>query len=161
MRGSVLALSLGSVLVGAQQQVPLSSQSPKQTYVKDSFSTKWNVVPDADETGQLIFNSVNGLLDHWHNAYYRNGTPIQTVQFTTELRLTVHGIYMVIGHTIIPATLAPGTLLYHGRRQANNPPDTPEWVSFDPEHSYLFGKELYTFAVGSKPLKVLYLDGSR
>ncbi|KAG9016103.1 hypothetical protein FRB93_011577 [Tulasnella sp. JGI-2019a] len=98
---------------------------------------KWTDPPSADETGNLIFNSLNGFLKHQPNALYRNG------------------------HAIVAGTVNPGTLLYHGsnRNCTKNPPDTPEWVSFDPEHSYLFGSRMYTFQV-SRPLKVLYFDGS-
>ncbi|KAG8900058.1 hypothetical protein FRC01_010276, partial [Tulasnella sp. 417] len=136
MRRGLFLLSIGGVLARAQHQVPLSTKPQAQAESIKILASDWNASPEPDETGHLIFNTVNGLLNHWHNAYYRNG------------------------HSIVPATIAPGTLLYHGRRQADTPPDGPEWVSFDPEHSYLFGWNVYTFVVGSEPLKVLYLDGS-
>lgn len=66
----------------------------------------------------------------------------------------------ILGHTIVPGTIAPGTLLYHGRTRAASAPSGPEWVSFDPEHSYMFGRVMHTYVVGDKPLKVLYFDGS-
>ncbi|KIO22403.1 hypothetical protein M407DRAFT_216435 [Tulasnella calospora MUT 4182] len=136
MRRSLLALSIGGFLARAQHQTPLSTEPQVKVDLPKPLASDWNVSPNPDETGHLIFNSINGLLNHWQNAYYRNG------------------------HSIVPATIAPGTLLYHGRRQADAPPDTPEWVSFDPEHSYMFGWNVYTFVVGSEPLRVLYLDGS-
>lgn len=61
---------------------------------------------------------------------------------------------------MVPGAVTPGTLLYHGTRSTVGPPAGPDWVSFDPEHSSIFGTRLYTWVVKS-PLKVLYLDGSR
>ncbi|KAG8894325.1 hypothetical protein FRC00_009098, partial [Tulasnella sp. 408] len=63
-------------------------------------------------------------------------------------------------HSIVPGTIAPGTLLYHGRPESSRPPPGAEWVSFDPEHSYLFGRSVYTYIVEEQPLKILYFDGS-
>ncbi|KAG5636714.1 hypothetical protein H0H81_007110 [Sphagnurus paluster] len=56
-------------------------------------------------------------------------------------------------------------LLYHGTR-LSEVPAVPEWLATDPEHSYLFtmsgpgkGSRQFTF-VTTRPLKVLYFDGS-
>jgi len=69
------------------------------------------------------------------------------------------------GHTIVPATIPVGTILYHGTTK-NEVPTTPEWVATDHEHAYLFcqGTESkgcweLTLAV-TRPLRVLYFDGS-
>lgn len=58
-----------------------------------------------------------------------------------------------------------GTVLYHGRGDANTP-SGPEWLATDPEHSYIFCRgqvesgcwQLIVTAI--RPLNVLYLDGS-
>lgn len=66
------------------------------------------------------------------------------------------------GHAIVPGTVTPGTLLYHGGifDRTGHPPPGPEWVAFDPEYSYLYSSTLHTFQV-VQPLKVLYFDGTR
>ncbi|KAJ7451347.1 hypothetical protein FB451DRAFT_1342758 [Mycena latifolia] len=103
--------------------------------------------PDINATGHLIFDTVNSLLQHWPNTRYRNG------------------------HNIIPGTVPVGTLLYHGRHNSSIP-TVPEWVATDPEHSSPFcgaatGNEFTGFTgcwhltfVATRPLKVLYFDGS-
>ncbi|KAG9016087.1 hypothetical protein FRB93_011561 [Tulasnella sp. JGI-2019a] len=97
----------------------------------------WTDPPSVDATGNLIFSSVSGLLRHWPNALYRHG------------------------HNIVSATVGVGTLLYHGPTDncTGHPPTEPDWVSFDPEHSFIFSSRIYTFRV-VRPLKVLYFDGS-
>lgn len=73
MRRSLLALSLGGFLARAQRQAPLSTEQQVKVDLRENLTFDWNGSPDPDETGHLIFNSVSGLLNHWHNAYYRNG----------------------------------------------------------------------------------------
>lgn len=34
----------------------------------------WTEPPSADESGNMIFDSVSSLLQHWPNTLYRNGT---------------------------------------------------------------------------------------
>ncbi|KAG8889659.1 hypothetical protein FRB98_003462 [Tulasnella sp. 332] len=120
-----------------QQTALISPLIVPSAYFTDNVELTWTDPPSPDGTGNLIFNSLNGLLKHQPNALYRNG------------------------HAIIAGTVAPGTLLYHSSRLncTGLPPTTLEWVSFDPEHSYLFGSMMYTFQV-VKPLKILYFDGS-
>ncbi|EFI27973.1 hypothetical protein CC1G_14465 [Coprinopsis cinerea okayama7 len=73
---------------------------------------------------------------------------------------------MHAGLNIVPATIPIGTLFYHGTWK-EEAPSGPEWVATDPEHAYLFCREMQddqgcwmlTFAV-TRPLKVLYFDGS-
>lgn len=60
----------------------------------------------------------------------------------------------------MPGTIASGALLYHGTLWSEAP-TAPDWVSFDAEHSLVFGAQLFTYAVGDEPFKVLYFDGSR
>ncbi|KAJ6454343.1 hypothetical protein C8R45DRAFT_1111968 [Mycena sanguinolenta] len=109
--------------------------------------TDLTALPDANTTSQLIFDAVNSVLQHWPHTRYRNG------------------------HTIIPGTVPVGILLYHGR-QDREIPSIPEWTSVDPEHSFPFAGDSATDAnttaegcwqhtlVTTRPLKVLYFDGS-
>lgn len=78
---------------------------------------------------------------------------------------------LCIGHSIVPGTVPVGTLLYHGRRDKKMP-TIPEWTATDPEHSYHFcggssvndtssaGGCWHLTIVTTRPLNVLYLDGS-
>ena len=65
------------------------------------------------------------------------------------------------GHSIVPATIPKGTVLYHGRMN-NLVPDVPEWFAFDFEHAYLFCvSPCYVISVQAKQdLRLLYFDGS-
>ncbi|KAJ6488623.1 hypothetical protein C8R47DRAFT_1126322 [Mycena vitilis] len=97
--------------------------------------------PGLDEsTAPFLFNSLSGLLTQWPN--------------------TIHGT----GHSIIPGTLHPYTLLYHARRDSLLPPPSPEWLAFDQEMSYAImvprggPTHLITYRTTS-PAKVIYLDG--
>ncbi len=66
---------------------------------------------------------------------------------------------------MIPGVVPVGTLLYHGRGDANIPTE-PQWTATDPEHSYAFcrgSKEEGCWqltVVATRPLNVLYFDGS-
>jgi hypothetical protein len=53
-----------------------------------------------------LFSSVSSLLQHWGNTFFPNG------------------------HSIVPCEIAPHTLFYHGRMDADSPP-SPEWLAFD------------------------------
>ncbi|KAG8994986.1 hypothetical protein FRB94_009516 [Tulasnella sp. JGI-2019a] len=101
------------------------------------IGSDWTAKPGSGGTANLIFSSVSGLLKHWPSTVFQNG------------------------HTIVPGTVAPGALLYHGsiRNLTGSLPTEPSWVSFDPEHSYLFSSRVYTLQV-MRPIKVLYFDGS-
>lgn len=59
------------------------------------------------------------------------------------------------------ATLAPGTLLYHGRSDSSIP-TTPEWLATDPEHSFLFcnGVCYLVTLVATREMRLVYFDGS-
>ncbi|KAF5341375.1 hypothetical protein D9758_012296 [Tetrapyrgos nigripes] len=70
------------------------------------------------------------------------------------------------GHNLVPGTVPPGTLLYHGRSD-DQMPKNPEWCAVDPEHSYMFcrtrqpGTGCWHLTLATtRPLKVLYFDGS-
>ncbi|KAJ6472864.1 hypothetical protein C8R47DRAFT_1145633 [Mycena vitilis] len=129
-----------------------ASQTPFQIaiHTKTPASTLWwhdlNAVPDANATSHLIFDTVNSVLQHWPHTRYRNG------------------------HSVIPGTVPVGTLLYHGRPNSSLP-TVPEWTSTDPEHAYPFCSEddatnstmggcWQLTLVATRPLKVLYFDGS-
>ncbi|KAJ6577751.1 hypothetical protein B0H19DRAFT_1121283 [Mycena capillaripes] len=129
-------------------QIPLQlPPSQTATLNSDLLWEDLSSVPDANATGNLIFEGVNSLLQHWPNTRYRNG------------------------HNIVPGILPVGTLLYHGRADANMP-TVPEWTATDPEHSYHFcGESVFSMPsnasgcwhltiMATRALKVLYLDGS-
>ncbi|KAG8880172.1 hypothetical protein FRB97_001003 [Tulasnella sp. 331] len=136
----VKTLILGKTLASliSADVFAITTQQPLRILpANDVEKLGWTHPPSPDDTGNLVFNSLNGLLKHQPNALYRNG------------------------HAMIAGTVTPGTLLYHSSilNCTGLPPTTPEWVSFDPEHSYLFGSRMYTFQV-VRPLKILYFDGS-
>ncbi|KAF7358633.1 hypothetical protein MSAN_01202000 [Mycena sanguinolenta] len=116
-----------------------------------SAAARWKDLaarPDANTTSQLIFDAVNSLQQHWPHTRYRNG------------------------HSIVPGIVPVGTLLYHGRGD-HELPNTPDWTSTDPEHAFPFAGDSATDGnnntltgcwlltlVATRPLKVLYFDGS-
>ena len=67
----------------------------------------------------------------------------------------------------MPGTIPIGTLLYHSTT-IEDIPISPEWTATDPEHSYFFcflrtkdSKGCWHLTlITSRPLKVLYFDGS-
>ncbi|KZT65016.1 hypothetical protein DAEQUDRAFT_731866 [Daedalea quercina L-15889] len=65
-----------------------------------------------------------------------------------------------IGHSIVRASIPPGTLLYHGRGDSGYP--YMDWLALDPEHSRIFARgengTLFTFST-TRELKLLYFDG--
>ncbi|KAJ4480252.1 hypothetical protein J3R30DRAFT_2600952 [Lentinula aciculospora] len=136
-----LGFSLSITLLEAAQ-IPLAAHSTTYNLENDGNSWDINVAPGENTTGHLVFETVNSFMQHWPNTRYRNG------------------------HSIVPAVVPPGTVLYHGRRDANTP-TSPEWLATDPEHSYMFCRgqsvesgcwQLTVTTV--RPLKLLYFDGS-
>ncbi|KAI9435513.1 hypothetical protein H4582DRAFT_2130499 [Lactarius indigo] len=103
----------------------------------DVSGREWNSPPDPNSTYHLIFNSVSGLLHRWPNTLRRNG------------------------HSIVPATISRGTILYHGRTD-NRIPNEPDWLAFDFEHAYLFSRgPSYVISLQAKrDLRLVYFDGS-
>ena len=70
------------------------------------------------------------------------------------------------GHNIVPGTIPPGTLIYHGTWHKELLVG-PEWAALDPEHSIHFcgngAAEIACWHVTlmtKRPLKILYFDGS-
>ncbi|KII87871.1 hypothetical protein PLICRDRAFT_699365 [Plicaturopsis crispa FD-325 SS-3] len=95
------------------------------------------------DNSNLIFASLHSLLRSWSQAFADKG------------------------HAVVPATIRPGTLLYHtGLADAGPPTKGFEWFAFDAEHSYIFSwmeraletHTMWTFTA-TRPLRVLYFDG--
>jgi len=65
-----------------------------------------------------------------------------------------------LGHSLVPATIPKGTILYHGR--TGGIPDPPEWLAFDFEHSYLFCRQSCSMVTlqAKRDLRLVYFDGS-
>ncbi|KAI0314483.1 hypothetical protein OF83DRAFT_1174711 [Amylostereum chailletii] len=124
----------GVLAVATFQAVAFASQASFR--VPDLEPKFWDAPPHPDATGNLIFNSVSSLLQRWPNSLHRNG------------------------HTIVPATIPAGTLLYHGRTN-DSIPTIPEWLAFDFEHSYIFCRaSCYVLsAVATRDLRLAYFDG--
>ncbi|KAH8103590.1 hypothetical protein BXZ70DRAFT_889319 [Cristinia sonorae] len=119
------------------------AQVPLGIAPKDHDSWNLDEKPGVNTTGHWIFDTVGSFLQHWPNTRLRNG------------------------HNIVAATIPPGTLLYHGRRD-DQIPKVPEWLATDPDHSYVFcvngagdGKGCWHLTlVTTRPLRLLYFDGS-
>jgi hypothetical protein len=86
--------------------------------------------PNIFHTHNHIFNSVSDLLHRWPNTLRRNGVS----DFYSSL--SPHS-FPALGHSLVPATVPEGTLLYHGR-DGSRMPSSPDCLAFDFEHAYLF-----------------------
>ena len=115
---------------------------------------RWYAPVEEGATGNLIFQSLAGLMQMAPNSRYPNGAP-QTSLHPNSL-LTAHSP----GYSIVRASIAPGTLLYHGRGNSDHP--TMDWLAFDPEHSQTFLRgqngTLFTFST-TRELSLIYFDG--
>ncbi|KAG2366975.1 hypothetical protein BDR07DRAFT_380412 [Suillus spraguei] len=150
----VAALSLGSAALALHDQFPISAtgetgaqpldivnSNPDQPYSDSSNGDQWRFdeYPPENATGNLIFDTVHSLLQHWPNTRYRNG------------------------HNIVPGVIPFGTLLHHGSNDSHMP-SGPEWTATDPEHSLYFSRGnvsgWHLTLAATRPLKVLYFDGS-
>ncbi|KAK6614173.1 serine protein kinase [Botrytis cinerea] len=85
------------------------------------------------------FASVYGLLQQWPNTFFPSG------------------------HSIVPCEIPPLTKVYHGRRDGESLPESPEWVSFDIEMAYgIMGStrnsHLLTFQT-TRTARCVYFDG--
>ncbi|KAJ7881583.1 hypothetical protein B0H14DRAFT_3106026 [Mycena olivaceomarginata] len=148
MRVSGVSLGLGLLRHVAQANQTPFHLAPSTTDAISAPTFQWTDLaarPHANATSQLIFDNVNSISQHWTHTRYRNG------------------------HSIIPGTVPVGTLLYHGR-DSEELPTFPEWTSTDPEHSFPFCGDResngtitgcwHLTLVATRPLKVLYFDGS-
>ncbi|KAG8698078.1 hypothetical protein FRC08_006148 [Ceratobasidium sp. 394] len=126
------ALAAGVVLPGFSFQSPLVKLGPQEA------SIPWDAPPPDNRSDNLVFFRLATLLQHWPNTRYPSG------------------------QSVVPGIVPIGTTLYHGRSNAQ-PPTTTEWLAFDPEHAIVFARgvnsRLFTF-VATRPLRVLYFDGS-
>ncbi|KAH9177286.1 hypothetical protein EDB89DRAFT_1533163 [Lactarius sanguifluus] len=115
-----------------QATFQVKSESPA-----NGSDREWNLPPDLNSTHHLIFNSVSSLLQRWPNTLRRNG------------------------HSLVPATVPKGTILYHGRTDGRIP-NEPDWFAFDFEHAYMFGRgPSYVISLQAKrDLRLVYFDGS-
>jgi hypothetical protein len=70
-------------------------------------------------------------------------------------------LHHALGHSVIPATIPKGTILFHGRTDRRIP-DQPDWLTFDFEHAYLFCRgPCYVITLQAKrDLRLVYFDGS-
>ncbi|KAG1821195.1 uncharacterized protein BJ212DRAFT_1338202 [Suillus subaureus] len=151
----VTALSLGSAALALHGQFPINiaeeigarplditNSNPGHLNSISSNSEQWRFdeCPPENATGNLIFDTVHSLLQHWPNTRYRNG------------------------HNIVPGVIPIGTLLYHGTNGSRIIPSGPEWTAMNPEHSIYFsrgnGSGWHLTLAATRPLKVLYFDGS-
>ncbi|KAF4613968.1 hypothetical protein D9613_008062 [Agrocybe pediades] len=120
-----------------------TSKSGIATTSHDRDSWDFDEEPPANSTTNLVFNTASSLLLHWPNTRYRNG------------------------HTVVPATIPVGTLLYHGS-STKRIPTGPEWVATDHDHAYTYCRSIgennsgcwHLTLVVTGPLKLLYFDGS-
>ncbi|KAH9029276.1 hypothetical protein EDB85DRAFT_1892134 [Lactarius pseudohatsudake] len=124
------ALSLSS---NSPFQAAFPGQAESLTHGSDR---EWNSLPNPNSTHHLIFNSVSGLLQRWPNALRRNG------------------------HSLIPATIPKGTILYHGRADFQIP-ISPDWVAFDFEFSAMLCiRSCHMISLQAKrDLRLVYFDG--
>ncbi|KAF7293221.1 J domain-containing protein [Mycena chlorophos] len=124
---TLLLAALTSNAVGTDIQTP---------FISDELHTP----PHPNATGNLVFNTISSLLQHWPNTRYHSG------------------------QTIVPAVIPEGTLLYHGRLD-DAIPSSGEWTALDPEFSHIYcfdepEKCWLLTLVTTRPLQVLYFDGS-
>ncbi|TFK33435.1 hypothetical protein BDQ12DRAFT_738756 [Crucibulum laeve] len=113
----VLLVYAASVVAAANAAQVAFNVSPPDALNSNS-NDEWSFTtrPALNSTSHLVFDTVASALQHWPHTRYRNG------------------------HTLYPATLPPGTLLYHGTYHPEVP-KIPEWTATDPEHSYMFCRE--------------------
>ncbi|KZT65050.1 hypothetical protein DAEQUDRAFT_731911 [Daedalea quercina L-15889] len=133
---STLALlALDSLLARTVNQQPLKAPIAVDDW-NPWLSRPWDEQPDKDATSNLIFQSLAGLMQMKANSKHPNG------------------------HSIVRASIPPGTALYHGRHKVEYP--TRDWIAFDPEHSAIFALgsngTLLTF-ITTRELTLLYFDG--
>ncbi|KAI0060145.1 hypothetical protein BV25DRAFT_986342 [Artomyces pyxidatus] len=120
------------------------------------LNVPWDAPPHLDSTDNSLFSAVNSLLQRWPNTLYKNGASSMlcgNICFYT---------FPTTGHTIIPATMPIGTLLYHGHT-VEGVPSVLEWVALDFEHAYLFCRQGPCYVVSfitTRDLRLAYFDGS-
>ncbi|KAH9839820.1 uncharacterized protein C8Q71DRAFT_744328 [Rhodofomes roseus] len=132
-----LPLYASSVALGvcANEQVPIIPH-PEVGHGSQHIKP-WDEPPSKDATGNLIFQSLASLLQLAPNSRYING------------------------HSIMRASIPPGTLLYHGRHLRE--PPARDWLALDPEHSHVFAAgangTLFTYST-AREINLLFFDGA-
>jgi hypothetical protein len=121
---------------------------------------EWNSPPNPNATDHIIFNSVNSLLQRWPNALRRNGASCFMRHFRPRRLLSHVKLLRTPGHSIVPATIPKGTILYHGRADPEIPV-SPDWLAFDFDHAYLFCREsCHVISMQAmRDLRLVYFDG--
>ncbi|KZT01204.1 uncharacterized protein LAESUDRAFT_489044 [Laetiporus sulphureus 93-53] len=118
------------------EQVPLRTNSEFNGQVEPSFTLPWDEPVSKDATGNLIFQSLASLMQMGANSRYPNG------------------------HSIVRASIPPGTVFSHGRSTDAFP--EMDWIALDSEHSQGFARgnngTLFTFSA-ARELKLVYFDG--
>ncbi|KZT04754.1 uncharacterized protein LAESUDRAFT_715317 [Laetiporus sulphureus 93-53] len=132
------ALAVRIAAANAVAAAYASDQYPLTAQAETRVSLPWDEPLSQDATGNFIFQALASLMQTAANAIYPNG------------------------HAIVPASIPPGTLLYHGRGSDVLP--EMDWIAFDPEHSMFFAgrgndSTLFTFST-TRELKLVYFDGS-
>ncbi|KAF5354522.1 hypothetical protein D9757_014013 [Collybiopsis confluens] len=124
------------------------------------------ILPNVNATGHLVFETVNSLLQHWPNTRYRNGGCVDLFVSLVGPNLLKIFCTFYPGHNIVPGTVSPGTVLYHGRGDSGVP-EQPEWLATDPEHASMFCRPRsedsgcwMLMVTPIRPLHILYFDGS-
>ncbi|KAH7884545.1 hypothetical protein F5I97DRAFT_1469050 [Phlebopus sp. FC_14] len=142
MASFVWALLISQVSA-AQMPLIFGPAGPVNSLKSPFLMSEWNLdePPNANATGNLIFETVGSLLQRWPNTRMRNG------------------------HTVVPGTIPTGTLLYHGTH-SNQLPVGPEWTATDPEHSTIFCRGptreecWHATLATTRSLRIVYFDGS-
>ncbi|KAI0599827.1 hypothetical protein F4775DRAFT_95946 [Biscogniauxia sp. FL1348] len=144
----ILVLGIAAKLGEALSQIPLigddntafsssSSPSPSPSSLSDDVSVSpWRL--NFSSTAPYLFSSTSSLLQQWGNTFFPNG------------------------HSVVACEIAPFTLFYHGRMDAETPP-SPEWLAFDIEMAYgIMGgapnSHMLTYQT-TRRVKALYFDG--
>ncbi|KAF8309479.1 hypothetical protein DL93DRAFT_1753976 [Clavulina sp. PMI_390] len=100
-------------------------------------STDWDQTPSEDETGHWIFAAASEAMLYWPQSV------------------------IVQGHSMLPAVIPIGTVMYHGRPD-QDVPTAPDWLAFDYEHAYFFAEPpkgyVLTFTT-KRALRVIFFDG--
>ncbi|VDC05595.1 unnamed protein product [Peniophora sp. CBMAI 1063] len=141
MRAALLPSLLAAVVQaqGAFKFGAAYSTSPSQVPLQLAGGHDWDTAPSEHATGHLLFDSVSSLMQRWPNTVVRPG------------------------HTIVPALIPAGTILYHGLPTGSSLPPHPDWLAFSFTHAYEFagGPDGHVITLStSRPLRLLYFDGS-
>lgn len=119
-----------SALVGASPFSTERSESEQETLlpdvvedvIQDTIPLDWERPLSAASTGNQIFNSVNSLMQRFPNTYWRNGMWMFFLSLFFCLPEIADFSFCgthehSVGHTIVPAIIPAGSVLYHGRSE--------------------------------------------